>query len=285
MAEASWSAMRRPLAGPEIEVRVGARAQVVLGANQRAGELSEGARQARLARRASGGGAVWVDEGTVHVVVALPRLGAVVECEPRAILNRHVRPLLRAIGGAYFGRDFVSVAHRPVAYVAFGHHARTGRTLFEAFVGTAAPFVRETRASLMGKEPGVLGRAPTDVASAIVASYAKEWSLEAVEEGVDDEPPTTSDAALRAEPGWRATVEEAIGPVASDGFVVGGELMASSDALDVLTARLQEIAGPDEEEIGDAVADALGAPGVALEGVRNLMSLRDAVVRARRALV
>jgi hypothetical protein len=216
----------------------------------------------------------------VHVVVALRRLGEIVACEPRSILNRHVRPLLGALGGAYFGRDFVSVGHRPVAYVAFGHHARTGRTVFEAFVAARTRFDVGARASLMGKEPATLERDPGEVAAAIVASYAKAWKLEAVEAPFDDEPPITSDAALRAEPAWLASVEE----VRADRTAVGGELMASSDAIELLCARLREDPTTDPEETGALVEETLGAPGVALEGVRSLHSVRDAILQARRAL-
>jgi hypothetical protein len=283
-AQSSWSAMRRPLAGPEIEVRVlGGREGVVLGAFQRACELDERVlAEYTLSRRASGGAAVRVGDGTVHVAVALPRLGAVIACEPRAILNRHVRPLLGAIGGAYFGRDFVSVAHRPVAYVAFGHHARAGRTLFEAFVAVRTRFDVGVRASLMGKEPATLDREPDDVARAIVAAYAKAWHLEPREEPIDDEPPVADDVALRAEPGWLASIDEAIGPIWADRARVGGELMVSSDALDHLAALVQD-AGTDPDDIGEAVNEALGAPGVAIEGVRSLSSLRDVILRARGA--
>ena len=276
--------MSRAISSAEIEVRVLEAPGIVLGAFERAEDAGGLGAEYTLSRRASGGAAVRVGEGTVHVVVALRRLGEIVACEPRSILNRHVRPLLGALGGAYFGRDFVSVGHRPVAYVAFGHHARTGRTVFEAFVAARTRFDIGARASLMGKEPATLERDPGEVAAAIVASYAKAWKLEAVEEPFDDEPPITSDAALRAEPAWRASVEEAIGPIRADRTSVGGELMASSDAIELLCARLREDPTTDPEEIGALVEETLGAPGVALEGVRSLRSVRDAILQARRAL-
>lgn len=276
--------MSRAISSAEIEVRVLEAPGIVLGAFQRAADVGGLGAECTLSRRASGGAAVRVGEGTVHVVVALRRLGEIVACEPRSILNRHVRPLLGALGGAYFGRDFVSVARRPVAYVAFGHHARTGRTVFEAFVAARTRFDVGARASLMGKEPATLERDPGEVAAAIVASYAKAWKLEAVEEPFDDEPPITSDAALREEPVWGASVEEAIGPIRADRTAVGGELMASSDAIELLCARLREDPTTDPDETGALVEETLGAPGVALEGVRSLHSVRDAILQARRAL-
>jgi hypothetical protein len=58
--------------------------------------------------------------------------------------------------------------------------------------------------------------------------------------------------------------------------------MVSSDALDHLAALVQD-AGTDPDDIGEAVNEALGAPGVAIEGVRSLSSLRDVILRARGA--
>src|SRR5205085_8571540 len=122
------SAMNRALEGDaEIEARVLEKEELVLGAFQRACEVKT---ELPISRRASGGAAVRAGPGTVHVVVAIPAPE-----DPKKILNRLVRPLLKAITkqsiiASYFGRDWVSAGHRPVAYVSFAHHSPTRRTAF-----------------------------------------------------------------------------------------------------------------------------------------------------------
>jgi hypothetical protein len=129
----------------------------VVGAFQRGNGAPEGA---ALVRRVSGGALVRVGPGTLHVVLALRTPSALVSCDARKLNNRYVRPLLRALtkGGApahYFGRDWVSVGHRPAGAVGFAHDARTGRAVVEAFVAVRAMF-SDPRPSFLGKEPGTL---------------------------------------------------------------------------------------------------------------------------------
>jgi hypothetical protein len=86
-----------------------------------------------------------------------------------------------------------------------------------------------------------------------------------------------------AEPAWAATTEEAIGtlgagPDKSGTFRVGGDLLVSRDALARLEADLNT--APDED-VGRIVDAALAAPGVALDGVRSLNSVRDVILGAR----
>jgi hypothetical protein len=87
---------------------------------------------------------------------------------------------------------------------------------------------------------------------------------------------------LRADPPWRATCEEAIGtlgagPDARGVFRVGGDLLVSRDALARLEARVAESA---HEDLAHVVDDTLAAPGVALDGVRSLQSVRALLERA-----
>jgi hypothetical protein len=84
----------------------------------------------------------------------------------------------------------------------------------------------------------------------------------------------------RADPPWAATREEAIGPIgagrdAQGRFRVGGDLLVSRDAL----ARL-EAAAPGAPDIGSLVDEILAAPGVALDGVRSLATIRDVIAEA-----
>jgi hypothetical protein len=242
-----------------------------------------------LLRRGSGGAPVRIGAGTLWVSLALAHIEALVPCTPDKVLNRYVRPLLRALGRAgalahYFGRDWVSVAHRPAAAIGFAHDRASGRLHVEAFVAVTTPFAVGERASFRGKPPGTLaeltGKAPAmdRLTAAIAEAYAPrsgELALAALS------PAALEATDLRRDPPWAATGEEAIGqlgagPDASGAFRVGGELMVSRDALAELEARVA--AG---EDAGAAVDAALAAPDVALEGVRSLRTLADVVARAR----
>jgi hypothetical protein len=102
---------------------------------------------------------------------------------------------------------------------------------------------------------------------------------------VPDEPADTDDP--REDPPWAAALDEAIGVVGAGRdragrMRLGGELMISRDALAALE---HELATGDAEPgaVGRAVDATLGAPRVALVGVKSLLSLRDVVVLARAA--
>jgi hypothetical protein len=265
----------------------------LVGAFQRATAGAAGA----VARRGSGGPEVRVAKGTVHVALSLASPDALTPCGESRIVNRSVRPLLRALTKVtgrpahFFGRDWVSVAHRPVAWAGFAHDAGTRRTVFEAFVGVRAPFADGPRASLLDKAAVALEAAldrpldPAKVADAVADAYlaayvAEEVEVPAPEDGAD----AGGDAGdLGAEPPWAATREEAIGtvaagPDASGVLRVGGDLLVSRDAL----ARLERRAAEAEiADVGRVVDETLGAPGVALDGVRTLESVRDVIIAAR----
>ena len=114
-------------------------------------------RPARLGRARRCG---WV-KGRCGSRSLLPRIDALVACDAAHIVNRYVRPLLRALAkcGAlahFFGRDWVSVGHRPAAWVGFAHDRESGRAVVESFVARETPFDLAPRASYLGKEPGTL---------------------------------------------------------------------------------------------------------------------------------
>jgi hypothetical protein len=128
---------------------------------------------------------------------------------------------------------------------------------------------------------------PRRIAQAVVAAYTEGLEVCEVDAGParDRAVDAPSDAGFEAasEPPWAATTEEAIGLIGagldSRGvFRVGGDLMASRDAVALLEARA---AVASEDEIGAIVDGTLAAPGVALEGVRELGSFREVIVRAR----
>lgn len=244
------------------------------------------------ARRGSGGPEVVVGPATVHVALSLAHPGALSSaCDEKRIVNRYVRPLLRALTrvGAqahYFGRDWIAVQHRPAAQVVFAHDAATRRTLFEAFVAVRAPFAGEHRASFLGKPHGTLesitGRSfdAARIADAIVDAYVAPHASIPL-----PTPVLFSSFESAADPPWLATREEAIGivgagPDARGVFRVGGDLLVSRDALASLESRVASCAG---EDVARFVDDTLAAPGVALDGVRSLASVRDVILDARRA--
>ena len=251
-------------------------------------------------RRISGGAPVEVGPGTLHVVLALEHPAAVVPCDAARLINRHVRPLLSALTklgqkANYFGRDWISVTKRPVAAVGFAHDARSGRSAFEAFVAASTPFVtgaRRQRISFQGKEPitleEALGRAIDldALAERVVHAYTEAYGCTRVDLapwGAGCAPGTEHD------PPWAATVAEVIGeigagPDAQGIFRVGGDFLASRDAVARLERNVAELRasahGVDVNAVQECVVAAFTAQGVALDGVRSPTSMTDAIVRA-----
>jgi len=302
-ALAAWSrrGLDRPLAHEgELLVARASDSAVVLGALQRSTELD--AVPAALSpdviviRRGSGGAEASVSPGTIWMQLALAHSGALTPCEPGRLLNRYVRPLLRALTkiGAlarYFDRDWISVKRRPVAMIAFAHDATTGRALVEAIVGVTAPFALRERASYLGKPPATLAELgvvadSSRIATAIVDAYRAAYG-EAL--AIVDHAAVSADAEELEplEPPWASSREDAIGLVGAGrdhagGMRIGGELMVSRDAVGRLESRLASLSAAEatKEKIERALADTLQAPGVALVGVRSLDALRDALLDA-----
>ncbi len=289
LASRSQRALDGPLVHPaELWVAVCDAPAVLVGAFQR---VPPPGPEGPAFRRGSGGPNVRVGPGTVHVALALERPDALEPCDARRIVNRAVRPLLKALTKTvklahYFGRDWVSVDHRPAAWVGFAHDSRTGRTLFDAYVAVSTPFVWRAGPSLLGKEPATLdelaARAidPLAVADAIVRSYETKAGTEGAPLDVGGLVLPEPEAP---EPPWTATVEEAIGtlgagPDARGRFRVGGDLLVSRDAVEKLEQRLA--AAPDAD-VGRVVDETLAAPGVALDGIASLTHVRDVILAAR----
>jgi len=292
LAAASRAALDVPLADEaELWIARPSEDAIALGAFQRdTGALGPG-----VVRRGSGGPAVHVGEGTLWVALLLSRVDALTECDEPRLVNRYVRPLLRALTktGAlahFFGRDWVSVKKRPAAWIGFAHDTATGRAVIEAFVARSTRFDLAPRASYLGKDPGTLEEiAGAEVeegrlADAIVGAYAEAYARVATEGGPLSPPPDSREGGSpTADRPWTATFEEVIGPLgagrdANGRFRVGGDLLVSRDALARLETCLE--ANPNED-VGAIVDQTLGAPGVALDGVRSLTSVRDVIVAAR----
>jgi hypothetical protein len=181
--------MSRPLAhAVELAVAELVEDGELLGAFQRRGDART---DLPLARRATGGGSVRAGDGVIHCVLALATPSAVVTANEDQILNRYVRPFLAAITKVaapahYFGRDWISVSHRPAAHVSFGHLRDTERTVVEVFVAARRSFTSGVRSSHLGKEPLVLAdvaKAPVTadrLREALLAELAERHGLEAV---------------------------------------------------------------------------------------------------------
>jgi lipoate-protein ligase A len=307
LAHRSRDALDAPLAADAVLTiaHVASRA-CVLGAFQRTSQLgAEDAAEmasAPLVRRGSGGPEVMIAPGTVWMLLSLAHPAALVACDHARIVNRHVRPLVRALTrcGAtaqWGGRDWIGVRARPAAWVGFAHDATTRRTSVEAFIAVSAPFARKsTRASFRAKVPGTLeeivGRAfdVERIEDRIMEAFGALAPAPAPAPARAPAPAPAPAPALapapapaRApDPPWAATVDEAIGVIGAGrdarGIMrVGGDLMVSRDALARLEARLATASPAD---LASVVNETLGAPGVALEGVRSLASVVDVVGRA-----
>lgn len=282
-----------PPTTPTLHVGVFEDEAIVLGAFQRATEISHA--EARLVRRASGGGAVCVGRGTVWVALDLPIAAALIhDASIDKVLNRYVRPLLRAVTRAsgsparYFGRDWISVAGRPVGVVAWSHEAATDRVTFEAFVAVSTPLAVGERATFMEKAPATLREvAPRADEQRLLDEIADAYAelASSVVDGTLEPRDAALDSAPSLDP-WLATREEAIGLVACGRdprgqLVIGGELMASRDALARLGDTLASLGpAPSSEEVSAALHDALALGGAYVFGVRSLTSLREVILEA-----
>jgi hypothetical protein len=289
---ASRSALSAPLED-EAELWIGRPAgdATVLGAFQRCTSAKPG----DVVRRGTGGPSVRMGTGTVWLALVLSRVDALTSCDEAHLVNRYVRPLLRALAkrgclAHFFGRDWVSVKHRPAAWVGFGHDAGSGRAVVEAFVARETPFDVGPRASYLGKAPGTLVEIAggsvdeSKLVDAIVEAYAGAYGRAAIDRG-EVEVAGEVGAGVEVEPPWKGVVEAVIGTVGAgpDGqgvFRVGGDLLVSRDALAALEAALPAVR---DEDVGAKVDEVLGARGVAVDGVRSLASVRDAVLAARGA--
>src|SRR5262249_55062710 len=149
----------------------------------------------------------------------------------------------------------------------------SGRAAFEAVVPVSTPVALAQRASFTGKKPATLEQIlekPVDIdvlARAVEAAYAAAYAREVVR--VEDVAASAEEEDPRLDPPWAATRNEAIGivaagPDARGRLRVGGELLASRDAILALETRVNDLGlGAADEDIARAVNDTLAAPGVA----------------------
>ncbi len=141
------------------------------GADAVNGEAAEGA-GVRVLRRSTGGPTAWAGDGVVYVALCLRHASVFTSCPPDRVLNRNVRGVLGGLGlsgspAHYFGREWLSVARRPVALVGWDR-LRDGRVLLELFIARERSFVPGS--VLDGyperEEPPFLGKEPITLAEA-----------------------------------------------------------------------------------------------------------------------
>jgi lipoate-protein ligase A len=289
---------------PRLAIASGEREEVVLGQFQRARSalrLDEvAARGLTVTRRTSGGPAVLFGPGSLHVALSLPRPDALVSCTPRQLVNRYVRPLLRGLGrlgcaAHYFGRDWVTAAKRPVAWIGYAELG-DGRSWVEALVAVQHRFDLPSELDgyparqndwFLGKAPitleDVLGRSVSadEVQSAITGAYhaafgelgAGTWTHDELRPEVHDE-----------RPAWDAVIEEAIGFIGASAAPspgVGGDFLAGAEVVEALTRAMTELGpAPSDDAIASAIQRAveLGT----MEGMKDHGSIARAMREAFR---
>jgi hypothetical protein len=229
---------------------------LLLGAGQRAGRVAKldacAATGTVVLRRVTSGTAAYVGERAIVWTLALPHVASLVpDATPRTLLNRNVRAFLegfRRAGAAahYFGREWVSIRHRPAALLGF-EATPDGAVLIEVIAGMDAPVaVPEALATVeeravdrwLGKAPAGLGELTrghaVEIAGAVMEGVARRAAVRVEQaEGIevaclapvtreDDPMPEGFEAVpgARVPIGW---VDAGIGPAGE--VWIGGDVL------------------------------------------------------------
>ena len=166
---------------------------IALGLWQRAASALDGdaaaSRRVRVVRRSTGGPAAYAGEGIVYFALALRHASVLMSCPKDRVLNRNVRGFLGglSLGGEaahYFGREYLSVARRPAALIAWDRLG-DGRVLLEVFASHTKSFVLDS--ALDGypepSEPRFFGKEPIRLAEAWGGERPIEQIVRSVAEG------------------------------------------------------------------------------------------------------
>ncbi len=262
-----------------------------------------------IVRRATGGPALLVGDGQLYVGLKLPSARSLggIDDVARA-LNRHVRPLLRALSSfgsvaSWTGRDVVFVRNLPIAWVGIRHVRATGAIGIEAIIATRASFELPPPLDLAfgAIAPRFRGRTPAPLeavygrtldeatlASRIVEAYAERAGSELQAPIVTVMPERPPEGMLLPDldqPPFVAMVEESIGLLGAviheDSVALGGDLMVSDDVLDPLGRTLFRLgADATPASLGQAINATLApTAGALLVGVRRLDSF-EKLIRA-----
>ena len=270
---ASRAALDRPLEGDaELSVVTITTPATVLGAFQRPQGIP---RDLPLLRRASGGPFVRVGPGTLHVVLSLAHPSALVPCDAAHIVNRHVRPLLRALtkSGAlahYFGGTGSASGAgrwgRSASRTTAGRGGRRSRRSSRSASTSRRPDAlrsseRSPRRSRRQRGARLTGRHSVAHRGGLRDGRGARHQPAGVG-GIGDE-----GDAVAEEPPWRVTAEEAIGtvgagPDATGTLRLGGDLMASRSMIErVATCVAALRRGPAPTESGPSSTVSSRRPG------------------------
>lgn len=292
-----------PPSSPSLWLAPVLRAELSLGAFLRAASAVKDP-PCPVTRRLSGGPALRLAPEALHLALFLPSPSSLVpDADLPRLLNRHLRPLLRALRrlglpAMYPGRDWIAVAHRPAVWVGFAHHGASDTCCVEAFLPLDQPFSvppeHDASAPHRG-DPPWLGKAPASLRELSPRPLALEALQEAVASayaadlGVPWEPARFEAGQLRPaaqdrRPPWAALRQEAIGLVGASGppwAGLGGEFFASEDLIAAVDRRLAELPrGATRGQLQGALAAALEETGGGVEGVRSVGALLDALEEA-----
>lgn len=264
----------------------------------------------RASRRRTGGITAFAGEGVSYVAMRLRHASVSMPCPPNRVLNRNVRGLLMGLSTSgvpahYFGRDFVSVAHRPAVLTTWSRD-ESGAVDLEFFVSAsrsfdARDFVRDPdayAAHFLGKAPITLaeswGAAPDidDLTDRVARrGYAEKAGLD-----YERREPSSLAVAAEVAPGRGASLrwsEPRAIPIGSleagvrteNGLIVNVELAGDFMADSTLNARLSaKLLGktPNAENFVAAINDVFLREGLHVEGVASLEPVRDALLDAAR---
>jgi hypothetical protein len=215
-------------------------------------------------RRGTGGVSFETEEGAFYIGIALAHPGSLLAGSANQVLNRMVRPLLKALTKvhgkrvAYFGRDHIRAEQKNVGWVAMAHRVDTDRAAFEAFL----PPTERTH----------------DLAEEIASAYT--LAHPALVLAPFERANGGAQALAHGDPPWLRTESEAIGSLGlmreHDGRRrIGGTLMASADRMHALNQAIQSPMGV--SECGEFLDLLFAAPAM-LFGVRSLESICNLVM-------
>jgi hypothetical protein len=273
-----------------------------------------------LVRRWTGGHATAYGDGILSVSLILPGPSAWLPAAERIpaekLLNRHVRGLLRALSalGApafYPGRDCVTVAGRPVAYVSCERDGM-GVCLVQAIVGLSRPYSREKDAP--GEDAAAQPTSLADVVrgssglgdrlgEAVLGAYATRHGLSlevAAPSELESQAVSEREARLRLHGPREDSVEGMVGsgsfatPIGSLEVYVAleqsrtlrrvrifGDFIADSAGVAELEEALR-MRPADWHSVDGAVERVLGGPEHFTLGLRERQTVTHAVLEAAR---
>jgi lipoate-protein ligase A len=233
-----------------------------------------------LVRRKTGGGALRLGRGQVYVAFELASAGI----DPSRILNRNVRPLLRALTSLSHiavtsgGREVMLARGEPIGWVGVHHERESGATGLEAVVNVTRTFELDAAVDLSRTAIEPRFKTPRTLEEMLDRRVTEEEVVAAIVRELGADEWFTADAPISRvdmdEAPFTAMIEESIGLIGTikepDRIVIGGDLMASHDAIEALGRAVLHA-----EDVGTTINQQLD--GAMVLGVRSLESLRKVI--------